>query len=123
MNARVRGSRSATVLFSARLIGRAFTQRCTALAFLVTLTCLAATAPGRPAPPETPPAATMATPAYGICRDRQDHRASQHGRACGEFRPEFQHGCRHGTLPPNQSALIGSQPEPVISPQQETNCS
>src|SRR5258707_1843197 len=44
MNARVRGSRSATVLFSARLIGRAFNERCTALAFRVTLTCLAASA-------------------------------------------------------------------------------
>ena len=42
MNARVRGSRSATVLFSARLIGRAFSERCTALAFRVTLTFLAA---------------------------------------------------------------------------------
>jgi hypothetical protein len=38
-----------------------------------------------------------ATTAPGICRDRQDHRASQHGSACGEFRPECEHGCHHGT--------------------------
>src|SRR5205807_904151 len=68
--------------------------------------------------------ATTATTASGICRDRQDHRASQHGSACGEFRPEFRHGCRHWQpLPRNQGALIGSQPQPVISIQQETNCS
>jgi len=43
-------------------------------------------------------AATMATTASSrICRDRQNHRASQHGSICGEFRPEFQHGCRNGT--------------------------
>src|SRR5436305_904351 len=54
-------------------------------------------------------AAAVATTASGICRDRQDHRASQHGSACGEFRPESQHGCRHGTPSPrNQGALLGS---------------
>jgi len=63
--------------------------------------------------------ATMAPAASGICRDRQDHRASQHGSACGELRPEFQHESRHGPLQRNQSPLIGSQPEPVISIQQK----
>ena len=58
--------------------------------------------------------ATTATAASGICRDRQDHRASQHGSACGEFRPEFEHGYRHGTPPTNQGALIGSQPKPIM---------
>src|SRR5215510_6182991 len=52
MNARVRGSRSATVLFSARLTGRAFSERCTALAFRATLACLVANA-------EAPTAAVM----------------------------------------------------------------
>src|SRR6516225_8232127 len=41
--------------------------------------------------------AAAAATTSGVCRDRQDHRASQHGSARGEFRPEFEHGYRHGT--------------------------
>ena len=40
-------------------------------------------------------AATMAAAAPtapGICRGRQNHRATQHGSTCGEFRHEVQHG-------------------------------
>ena len=40
-------------------------------------------------------AATMAATASGICRDRQNYRATQHGSTCGEFRHEVQHGCRN----------------------------
>jgi hypothetical protein len=42
-------------------------------------------------------AATMASTASGICRDRQNHRATQHGGTCSEFRHEVQHGCRNST--------------------------
>src|SRR5207249_4205775 len=68
-------------------------------------------------------AAAMATTASGICRDRQDHRASQHGSACGEFRPESQHQCRHGTpspatkVPssaPNRSPLFQSNKRKIV---------
>ena len=44
-------------------------------------------------------AATMASTASGICRDRQNHRATQHGSTCSEFRHEVQHGCRNSTHP------------------------
>ena len=42
-------------------------------------------------------AATMAAIASGICRDRQNHRATQHGSTCSEFRRKVQHQCRNST--------------------------
>jgi hypothetical protein len=45
-----------------------------------------------------PTAAMAATAtASAICRGRQNHRATQHGRTCGEFRHEVQHGWRNST--------------------------
>jgi hypothetical protein len=41
--------------------------------------------------------AAMAATASGICRDRQNRRATQHSSTCGEFRHEVQHQCRNST--------------------------
>jgi hypothetical protein len=51
-------------------------------------------------------AAAVKTTASGIGPHREDHRASQHGCVCDEFRFEFGHSCHHGHFPRNQSALL-----------------
>ena len=61
-------------------------------------------------------ATTTATTASSICGDRQDDRASQYGSARDEFRPEFQYGHRHDSLPRNQVAPSASNRCPYFNP-------
>jgi hypothetical protein len=67
----------------------------TAAALEVTTAAIEATAAPIEAPAAVKAAATTAT-ASGICRAGQNHRATHHGSACGEF-PHKVHGCRNST--------------------------
>src|SRR5215471_13511172 len=82
---RSRGERATATEVSSRDVEAATTKA----AMEATATAVEATAAAVKAT-----AAAKATTASGICRDRQNHRTSQHSSTCGEFRPEFQHGCR-----------------------------
>jgi hypothetical protein len=118
---RSRGERATATEVASTEVAAADVEAATTKAAAATVEAAATTMEATAAVKATA-AATMATTASSICGDRQDDRASQYGSARDEFRPEFQHGHRHDSLPRNQVAPSASNRCPS-SIQQETNCS
>lgn len=111
---RSRGERATATEVSSTEVPAADVEAATTKPAAATVEAATATMEATAAMKATAAAATMATTASSMCRDRQDDRASQHGSARGEFRPEFQYGHRHDSLPRNQEAPHRPQPVPLF---------